>query len=204
MKTLFELFITFTKVGALTFGGGYAMLPVIQREVVENKHWVTDEEVIEYYAIGQCTPGIIAVNTSTFVGNKVAGIAGGIIATLGFIFPAFLNICLIAGLIENFSDLLIVRNAFSGIRVCACVLIFNAVLKMWKSSVSDFFTFALFAAVFLLTVLFSLSPVILVLVSAACGLIGGTIMEKNRMNDAESGTGTLPSSSDDDREKVEK
>ncbi len=204
MKTLFELFITFTKVGALTFGGGYAMLPVIQREVVENKHWVTDEEVIEYYAIGQCTPGIIAVNTSTFVGNKVAGIAGGIIATLGFIFPAFLIICLIAGLIENFSDLLIVRNAFSGIRVCACVLIFNAVLKMWKSSVSDFFTFALFAAVFLLTVLFSLSPVILVLVSAACGLIGGTIMEKNRMNDAESGTGTLPSSSDDDREKVEK
>ena len=88
MKKLLELYIAFIKIGALTFGGGYAMLPVIQREVVENKQWVTDEEVIEYYAIGQCTPGIIAVNTSTFVGNKVAGIPGGIIATLGFISPA--------------------------------------------------------------------------------------------------------------------
>ena len=204
MKKLFELFITFTKVGALTFGGGYAMLPVIQREVVENKQWVTDEEVVEYYAIGQCTPGIIAVNTSTFVGNKVAGIPGGIIATLGFISPAFLIICLIAGLIQNFSDLLIVRNAFSGIRVCACVLIFNAVLKMWKSSVSDFFTFVLFAAVFLLTVLFSLSPVILIIVSAACGLIGGVIMEKNRVKDPQPELHTLSSSSDGDRRKVEK
>ena len=180
MKKLLELYIAFIKIGALTFGGGYAMLPVIQREVVENKQWVTDEEVIEYYAIGQCTPGIIAVNTSTFVGNKVAGIPGGIIATLGFISPAFLIICIIAGLISNFSDLLIVRNAFAGIRICACILIFNAVIKMWKSSVSDFFTFAIFGIVFLLTILFSLSPILLVLVSAVCGLAGGTIMERKK------------------------
>ena len=191
MKKLLELYIAFIKIGALTFGGGYAMLPVIQREVVENKQWVTDEEVIEYYAIGQCTPGIIAVNTSTFVGNKVAGIPGGIIATLGFISPAFLIICIIAGLISNFSDLLIVRNAFAGIRICACVLIFNAVLKMWKSSVSDFFTFAIFGIVFLLTILFSLSPILLVLVSAVCGLIGGSILERKKREKLRTEEGAL-------------
>lgn len=204
MRKLLELFITFMKVGALTFGGGYAMLPIIQREVVENKHWVTDEEVMEYYAIGQCTPGIIAVNTSTFVGNRVAGILGGIIATLGFIFPAFLIICIIAGLIENFSELSIVRNAFAGIRVCACVLIFNAILKMWKSSVRDAFTFVLFAAVFLLSILFSLSPVILVLLSAGCGLIGGTLLKKDRPINPQQAPDNVPAEDGNERKKVEK
>lgn len=181
------------------------MLPVIQREVVENKHWVTNEEIVEYYAIGQCTPGIISVNTSTFVGNKVAGIAGGITATLGFIFPAFLIICMIAGLVENFSDLPIVRNAFAGIRVCACVLIFNAVIKMWKSSIHDFFTFAVFGTVFLLTILFSLSPILLILISAVFSLIGGIILE-NRKAEATSSSGRQDSFSEneEDREKVKK
>ena len=205
MKKLLELYITFMKIGALTFGGGYAMLPVIQREVVENKHWVTDEEVMEYYAIGQCTPGIIAVNTSTFVGNRVAGIPGGLVSTLGFISPAFLIICIIAGLISNFSDLLIVRNAFAGIRICACVLIFNAVIKMWKSSIRDFFTFTIFAAVFLLTILFSLSPILLVLVSGGCGLIGGIIMERRNersLSEQEDGSTAL-SALTEDRKKEE-
>ena len=186
MKTLLELFITFMKIGSLTFGGGYAMLPVIQKEVVENKKWVTDEEIVEYYAIGQCTPGLIAVNTSTFVGNRIAGIAGGIIATIGFIFPAFIIICILAGLIENFADYTLVKDAFAGIRVCACVLIFNAVIKMWKTSVQDFFTFLIFGCVFILTVVFSLSPVILVLSAAVCGLAGGILMEKRKTSAAES------------------
>ena len=187
MKQLIELFITFMKVGSLTFGGGYAMLPVIQKEVVENKGWVTDEELVEYYAIGQCTPGLIAVNTATFVGNHVAGIPGGIVATLGFVFPAFIVICILAGLIENFADLPVVRNAFAGIRVCACVLIFNAVIKMWKTSVQDRFTFLIFAAVFLLTVVCSLSPVLLVMAAAACGLAGGIILEKRKPDAGEPG-----------------
>lgn len=185
MKKLIELFITFMKIGSLTFGGGYAMLPVIQKEVVENKKWITDEEIVEYYAIGQCTPGLIAVNTSTFVGNRIAGIAGGIIATIGFIFPAFIIICILAGLIENFADYTLVKNAFAGIRVCACVLIFNAVIKMWNTSVRDFFTFLIFGCVFLLTVVFSLSPVILVLAAAVCGLTGGLLMEKRKSSAAE-------------------
>ena len=88
MKELWSLFLTFAKVGVMTFGGGYAMLPILQREVVENKGWATDEELTDYFAIGQCTPGVIAVNTATFIGQKRAGIAGGIVATLGVVFPS--------------------------------------------------------------------------------------------------------------------
>ena len=132
-----ELFWTFFKIGAFTFGGGYAMLPMLQKEVVEKRGWASEEELMDYYAIGQCTPGIIAVNTATFVGQKTAGIAGGIIATLGVVFPSLIIITIIAAFIQNFSDLAIVQNAFAGIRVCVCVLILNAVVKLWKKSVVD-------------------------------------------------------------------
>ena len=103
MKLLWELFWTFAKMGAITFGGGMAMLPILQREVVENKHWATEEELADYYAIGQCTPGIIAVNTATFIGQKYSGMAGGIMATLGVVFPSLVIISLLAGVITTFS-----------------------------------------------------------------------------------------------------
>ena len=99
MKELWELFITFAKVGVMTFGGGYAMLPILQREVVENKKWASEEELVDYFAIGQCTPGVIAVNTATFVGQKRRGVAGGILATLGVVFPSLVIICILAGLL---------------------------------------------------------------------------------------------------------
>ena len=137
MKVPWELFWTFAKMGVMTFGGGYAMLPILQREVVENKRWVTEEEIMDYYAIGQCTPGIIAVNTATFIGQKIRGIAGGIVATLGLVFPSVVIISILAGLITNFSHLVWVQNAFAGIQVCVCVLIFNAVVKLLKKSVVD-------------------------------------------------------------------
>ncbi|MBQ7193984.1 MAG: chromate transporter, partial [Synergistaceae bacterium] len=92
-----DLFITFCRIGVVTFGGGYAMLPILQREIVENKKWGTDEELADYYAIGQCTPGIIAVNVATFIGRKIAGIPGGIVATLGVVFPSLLIIAGLAG-----------------------------------------------------------------------------------------------------------
>ena len=97
MKELLVLFLTFAKVGVMTFGGGYAMLPILQREVVENKGWATDEELTDYFAIGQCTPGVIAVNTATFIGQKQRGIAGGIVATLGVVFPSLVIISALAG-----------------------------------------------------------------------------------------------------------
>ncbi len=132
-----DLFLTFAKVGGMTFGGGYAMLPILQREVVENKGWATEEELADYFAIGQCTPGIIAENTATFIGQKNKGIGGGIIATLGLVFPSLVIISLLAGVITAFSHLAWVNHAFGGIRVCVCVLILNGVAKLYKKAVID-------------------------------------------------------------------
>lgn len=166
----FDLFITFAKVGVMTFGGGYAMLPILERELVENKGWATNEELLDYYAVGQCTPGIIAVNTATFVGNKLAGTPGGIVASLGIVFPSLVIITVIAGLISNFADVPAVKSAFAGIRVCVCVLILNAVIKLWKNAVKDKIAIVIFAAVFLLSFFFNISPVIFVIVCAAAGI----------------------------------
>jgi len=147
MNEYLDLFGTFAKVGVMTFGGGYAMLPILQREVVEHKGWATEEELMDYFAIGQCTPGVIAVNTATFIGQKHRGWLGGIVATLGVVFPSLIIISILAGLITNFSHLAWVQNAFAGIQVCVCVLIFNAVLKLLKKSVVDKRTAAIFLIV---------------------------------------------------------
>ncbi len=170
-RELWTLFVTFAKMGAITFGGGMAMLPILQREIVYLRHWATEEELIDYYAIGQCTPGIIAINTSTFIGQKRAGILGGIAATLGMVFPSLVIISLVAGLITNFADLPVVRNAFAGIQVCVCVLIFNATLKLMKKSVIDHRTVLIFALVLAGSVVFNLSPVWFVLLSGAAGVV---------------------------------
>ena len=171
LKEYWDLFITFAKMGAVTFGGGYAMLPMIQREVVEKRQWVSDEELMDYYAIGQCTPGIIAVNTATFVGQKTRGIIGGIIATLGVVFPSLVIITVIAAFIQNFADLEIVKNAFAGIRICVCVLILNAVIKLLKSSVVDKATLVIYAAVAVGSILTSVSPIIFVLLAGIAGVL---------------------------------
>ncbi|MCC3863679.1 chromate transporter [Terrisporobacter petrolearius] len=171
MKELMDLFIAFARVGVLTFGGGYAMLPILQREIVEKNDWATDEELMDYYAIGQCTPGVIAVNTATFIGQKNKGIVGGVVATLGVVMPSLVIITAIAAFISNFSDLAIVKNAFAGVRVCVCVLIFNAVVKLWKSSVVDKATLIIFVGVFLGSVFTDLSPILFVVITAIAGII---------------------------------
>ena len=170
-KILWELFYTFAKVGVMTFGGGYAMLPILQREVVEHKGWATEEELMDYFAIGQCTPGVIAVNTATFIGQKHRGWLGGIVATLGVVFPSLVIISILAGLITNFSHLAWVQNAFAGIQVCVCVLIFNAVLKLLKSSVKDWPAAVIFVAVLAASLFTDLSPVIFVAAAALCGIV---------------------------------
>lgn len=171
MKELWKLFYTFATVGVMTFGGGYAMLPALQREVVEKRGWATEEEVMDWYAIGQCTPGIIAVNTATFVGQKQKGVIGGIVATLGMVFPSLVIITIIAAFIRNFADLPAVQNAFAGIRACVCVLILNAVVKLWKKSVVDWKAFLIFALVFLGSVFLDVSPVLYVLAAALAGIV---------------------------------
>ena len=171
MNTLIGLFLSFAKVGVMTFGGGYAMIPILEREIVENKGWAEYEEMMDYYAVGQCTPGIIAVNVATFIGRKIAGIPGGIFASLGMVFPSLVIICIIAGVLSNFSDLPAVKSAFAGIRVCVCVLIFNAIIKLWKKAVPDKAALIIFLLVFVLSVFFDISPVIFVIVCAFAGII---------------------------------
>lgn len=171
MKKLWELFWTFAKIGVMTFGGGMTMLPLLQREIVETKHWTTEEELMDYYAIGQCTPGIIAINVSTFIGQKEKGLSGGIAATLGMVFPSLVIITTLAGLITNFSHLAAVKNAFAGIQVCVCVLIFNAFMKLRKKSVIDGATTVICLLVLVGSMVLDLSPVWFVLASAAAGIL---------------------------------
>ena len=171
MKQLWQLFLAFAKVGVMTFGGGYAMIPILEREIVDNHGWATNEELMDYYAVGQCTPGVIAVNTATFIGYKTAGVPGGVIATLGVVFPSVVIITLIAGLITRFADIPAVKSAFAAVRVCVCVLIFNSVLKLWKGAVKDKAALVLFLAVFLLSVFFDISPIVFVLLCGAAGIL---------------------------------
>lgn len=177
MKTCLKLFAVFAKIGVMTFGGGYAMLPILQREVVERYKWATEEELMDYFAIGQCTPGIIAVNTATFIGQKIKGVFGGIMATLGVVFPSLVIISLLAGVIEAFSHIVWVQHAFGGIRICVCVLIFNAVVKLFKKAAIDKISLLIFIAVTACSFFLDLSPVIFVLAAAIIGIaiknIGG-------------------------------
>ena len=172
MKTaeLCELFLSFAKVGVMTFGGGYAMLPMLQREIVENKKWATEEELTDYFAIGQCTPGVIAVNTATFIGQKKAGTIGGVVASLGVVFPSVVIITFLAALLHNFAEVPAVQHAFGGIRVCVCVLILNAVVKLWKKTVIDKPTLLIFLIVLAASLFTGLSPVVFVLSSGLAGL----------------------------------
>lgn len=171
MKLLLELFAAFARVGVMTFGGGYAMLPLLEREIVEKHGWASSEELMDYYAVGQCTPGIIAVNTATFVGYKLAGIPGGIAASLGIVFPSLVIITVIAGVLTSFAELAAVKSAFAAIRVCVCVLIFNAVVKLWKKAVPDRAALVICLAVLLGSLLTTLSPVVFVVVCAAAGIL---------------------------------
>ena len=171
MKELLSLFVTFIKVGGLTFGGGYAMMPLLQREVVDKKQWASMDEIMDWYAIGQCLPGLIMVNTSIFVGNKQKGVAGGIAAAVGSVFPSFVIISVIAALLQNFADQPVVIHAFAGIRVCVTVLIINAVVALWKKAIIDKVTMAIFIAVCALSYFTDISPIILVIASAVIGIV---------------------------------
>jgi chromate transporter len=171
MKKLWRLFLAFARVGVMTFGGGYAMIPILEREIVDRHGWASNEELMDYYAVGQCTPGVIAVNTATFIGYKTAGIPGGVAATLGVIFPSVVIITLIAGVLTHFADIPAVQSAFAAIRVCVCVLIFNAVLKLWKGAVKDKGALLLFLVVFVLSIFLDISPVFYVILCALAGIL---------------------------------
>ncbi len=171
MNELFSLFSTFFRIGGLTFGGGYAMLPMLEKEVVDEKKWATSEELLDYYAVGQATPGIIAVNTATFVGYKVKGMLGALFATAGVVFPSLVIIIIIATCLQNFAKYEIVQRAFSGIRVAVAVLIIDAIAKLWKNSVIDKVGILIFLVTFIFGSFFNISPIYIVISSAILGFI---------------------------------
>ena len=173
MKELWDLFVTFARIGGFTFGGGYAMLPMLQKEVVEARHWATEEELVDYFAIGQCTPGIIAVNTATFIGYKLRGVIGGIVATLGVIAPSMVIITIIAAFIKGFADIPAVGHAFAGVRACVCVLIFNAVVKLGKKSLINKTAIGVFVVILALALFTNLSPALLVILAGLFGALNG-------------------------------
>ena len=176
MKELLELYWTFVRIGMVTFGGGYAMLPILERELVDKRHWTTMDELRDYFSIGQCTPGIIAMNVSTFIGEKRSGFKGAIAASLGFLTGPVILILLIAMFISNFAHLEVVQHAFAGIRVCVCVLILQAVLRLWKSSVVDPVALVIYIVVFALHAFSGVLPVkipaaVLVILAGVAGVI---------------------------------
>ena len=173
MKELISLFWTFAKIGAFTFGGGYAMLPMIQREIVDNHKWATEEEIMDYYAVSQCTPGVIAVNTATFVGYKQRGVLGAVASTLGVVTPSIIIITIIAAFIRNFLEYEIVGNALAGINVAVAVLVLTAVMGLWKKSVKNIFGVVLFLAAFIFSVFTEYSPIFVVAGAIVCGLCYG-------------------------------
>lgn len=171
MVYLIKLFLIFAKIGLLTFGGGYAMFPVIKSELIEKRGWITEDELMDYYAIGQCTPGIIAVNVATFVGKKLKGVMGAIFSTLGVITPSIIIVLIIAGCIENFADLWFVQSAFSGIRVAVIVLILNTIISMWKKNIKKPYDYVIFLIALVVSYFDILSSVIVVVLSAITGII---------------------------------
>ncbi len=186
MNRLIDLFLTFAKIGVCTFGGGYAMLPILQRELVENKKWATEDQLADYYAVGQCTPGVIAVNTATFVGSNLAGAAGGVIATLGVVFPSIVIILVVAAFLQNFMHIQWVIHAFNGIRAGVVALILSSVIKLYKKSILDWPTRVIYVVVLALAAVgafvsmpdgalgaalsYLCSPVVLVVVAGVAGL----------------------------------
>lgn len=180
MNELLDLFLTFCRIGGLTFGGGYAMLPLIQEEVVNKRKWATEEEVLDYYAVGQCTPGIIAVNTATFIGYKNKGISGAVAATTGVVFPSLIIIMIIAAFIKNFANLEIVQHGFAGIRVAVAVLIVNAIVKLWKSGIKDATGIIIFIVTFLVSVIFKISPVFVVIGATIVGIVTKSLRKEEK------------------------
>ena len=183
MKTLWDLYSTWFRMGLFTFGGGYAMLPMIQREVIEKHHWATEDEIMDYYAIGQVTPGIIAVNTATFVGYQVKGVIGGIIATLGVVSPSLVLISIIAGLITNFSELAVIQHALKGIQVAVCVLMYTAVTKLYKQGVKDIAGFVIFACALVLAYFTNISTVFLVILAGISGYVIYTVRNRRKAHE---------------------
>lgn len=178
MKELFKLFKAFFMIGAFTFGGGYAMLPMLEKEVVTKHKWATMEEISNYFAIGQCTPGVIAVNTATFIGYKQKKNIGGIVATLGVVTPSILIILILSGILQYIFEYPLVKSAFAGISVAVCALLVQALWKLAKSGVKDVYTGIIAVISAVVSLFLKLSPIIIVMVVAVVTICYKAILKK--------------------------
>lgn len=175
-----ELFLTFARISASCFGGGYAMLPFFQQELVEKKGWLTHEELLDLHAIAQCTPGVISVNTATFCGYRTRGISGALAATAGLLTPPILIVLIISAFFWTYAENPVVQHALTGVRACVCALIINSTVKLYRKAVLDVPTLLVFLAVFVLAAFVGLSPAILVMGAAAAGLVYAAIRREGR------------------------
>ncbi len=166
-----ELFITFAKIGAFSFGGGYGMIPLIEKETVENKKWVSREDLLDVIAIAESTPGPIAINAATFIGSKVCGTGGALCATLGVVLPSFLIICALSLVLQAFQELTIVRYAFMGIRAGVLALILKALWSMYSQCSKDWFSYVIMGLAFLTVAFFHINAILVILASALLGII---------------------------------
>jgi len=177
-QKLLALFTTFFKIGAFTFGGGYAMIPLIQREAVENHGWVSDDDILEIVAIAESTPGPIAINSATFVGYRTAGVLGAFCATMGVVLPSFLIIALLSKVIEEFQHIRAVKYAFYGIRAGVLALILKALWNMFKKCKKNALSLSISALAFVLVAVLGLDVLAVIFISAAIGLISSLLAER--------------------------
>lgn len=187
LKTLLDLYLTFFKIGSITFGGGLTMLPILERELIDGKKWTTSEELLDYYAIAQTTPGIIAVNVATFVGNKKCGVAGGVAATLGMVSPSIIIIILLSKFISNFNSIPWVKKAMLGINVAVAALLTYSVFNLFKKTVKNVFGFALYALSFSFVYFLHVKTLFVILSAILIGIVVFCI--GRRRNSAESSEG---------------
>lgn len=199
-RKLAELYISFFKIGGLLFGGGLAMLPLLKREIVQSKGWCTEEEILDMYAIGQCTPGVIAVNTATYVGYQQAGVLGSIAGTLGVISPSIVIICLIASVLQNFMHLAAVVHALAGIRIVICALMLNTVIGMARKGIVDKLGGFLFAASFLLACFTPIPTAVIIILAGITGVLGQRLRRKTRQTADQASNQTPDQASNQTRE----
>jgi len=177
MKNLWKLYITFVKIGAFMFGGGYSMLPLLTRELVDRLNWTSEEELLDYFAISQCTPGVIAINTATFIGQKRGGFVGGALATLGVITVPSILVIIIASMLMRFWQLPAVTSAFHGIRVAVAALIAVVVVRLVRTNVKNLFGIILCVLAFVTVAVFGQSPIIVVVAAAVTGIVAGRVRQ---------------------------
>lgn len=178
LKLCWQLFLTFFKIGGFTFGGGHAMIPLIQRETVENKKWITDDDILEIIAIAESTPGPVAINSATFVGYRTAGFWGAVCATMGVVLPSFVIILAIAYLLNNFMELKPVKYAFQGINAGVLALLFKALWNMYKKSPKGWASYVVMGASFLLTSILKINIFLVIVGCAVFGLVTSMIAQR--------------------------